>query len=169
MALTQAQLVILKAAIVADPVLDAYPNNSDGAFAIAAILNQEVVPNFYVWRSQLSLDTITQNGFDWVEVDNLTASKARIWEWLFENDTRSINPSKANVRAGIAECWKGTAGKNAVRLSVFQHCQKLATRFEKIFATGLGTVTDGDGVGPATTSVTGSVSYAEVEAARNLV
>lgn len=164
--MTPTQLQAIKAEINADPALSSQPMNSDGAFAIAAALNQTATPDFYVWKTELMLDEITQNGFDWVEVDNLSVGKARIWEWLFDNASRSINPSKANVRAGIAECWKGTAGKNAVRAAVFGHCQRLATRFEKLFATGAGTSTDGDGVGPASMAVVGPISYQDVEQAR---
>ena len=71
-----------------------------------------------------------QNGFDWVEVDNLTVGKARIWEWLFDNATTTINPSKANVRAGIAECWKGTAAKLAVQAAVLAHCKAHLTGYK---------------------------------------
>lgn len=168
MALTPAQLATLKAAILADPALNAQPMNSDGAFAIAVAMNTTATPNFFVWDQLVPQSRIMQNGFDWVRVDNLSIGKARIWEWLFDNDQKAIDANKANVRAGIAECWKGTAADNAVRFTVFQHCQRLATRGEKLFATGLGTTTDADGVGPASLVVVGSISYQDVEAARNL-
>ena len=162
------QLATLKAAILADNALASQPMNSDGAFEIAAALNQTATPTFYVWRTEVSQDEIMQNGFDWVRVDNLSVGKARIWEWLFDNSSASINPSKANVRAGIAECWKGTAADNAVRLSVFQHCQRLASRFEVLFATGSGTTTSVDGVGPGAMVIVGPVSYQDVLQARAL-
>ena len=53
MALTAAQLSTLKAAILADPALNAEPNNSDGAFAIAAALNQLSSPAFIVWKTDI--------------------------------------------------------------------------------------------------------------------
>lgn len=168
MALTPAQLATLKAAILADPVLNSQPMNSDGAFFIAGEMNKDAVPSFFVWNTLVTWEQVMQNGFDWVQVDNLTDPKARTWEWLFKNDTASINPSYTGVRAGIAEVWKGTAGKNAVRAYVFGKCQRIATRFEKLFATGLGVTTDADGNGPATMSVIGPLSYQDVEAARNL-
>ena len=98
-----------------------------------------VPSTFIAWRSRVLQDEIMQNGFDWVRVDNLSVGKARIWEWLFDNATRSIDARKDNVRAGIAECWKGTAADIAVRDAVLGHCKRTATRAEKMFATGTGT------------------------------
>lgn len=168
MALTPQQLAALKAAIDGDQALAAEPLNSDGYFNIAAALNGQLAsPDFYVWRSTVTQDEIMQNGFDWVRVDNLSVGKARIWEWMFDNAVASINPSKANVRAGIAEVWKGTAADNAVRQAVFNRCQARATRAQKLFATGPGTTTSVDGVGPATMAVE-SISLSDVEAARAL-
>lgn len=166
--LTQQQLSALKGEIDADPVLAAKPLNSDGYFDIAVALNSQLAtPDFYVWRSSVTQDEIMQNGFDWVRVDNLSVGKARIWDWLFDNAATAISPSKANVRAGIAEVWKGTAADNAVRLAVFQHCQQRATRAQKLFAAGAGNATDQDGVGPATMAVE-AVSMSDIEAARAL-
>ena len=85
------------------------------------------------------LDEIMTNGFDWVLVDNLSVGKARIWEWLFNNESRSINAGKSNVRAGIDECWKGTAAMLAQRDVIYTHLKRNATLFEKAFATGSGT------------------------------
>lgn len=168
MALTAQQLATLKAAILADPVLNAEPMNGDGYFNIAqALNNQQASPDFFVWRTAVDFEVIRANGFDWVRVDNLSVGKARIWEWLFKFFNAPINPSQANVRAGIAEVWKGTAADNAVRHVVFQKCQMLASRVQKLFATGPGTTTDQDGVGPATMAVE-AISVFDVEQARNL-
>jgi hypothetical protein len=161
--LTTAQLQALKAAIDADPVLSAQPLNSDGAFFIAAALNQEVAPAFVVWRTSVPLEEITSNGFAWTLVDALSAGSARIWEWMFDNSSRSINPSKANIRQGIADVWSGTAGKLAVQASVLGHCKRNATRAEKILATGTGTTES-----PAAMGFEGALSYQEIETARNL-
>jgi hypothetical protein len=155
------QLITLKAAILADPVLAAYPLNSDGAYAIAQALNAQAAPDFIVWRSSVTQDEIMQNGFDWVRVDNLSVGKARIWVWMFSNATGAMNPSKLNVRAGIDECWKGTAADLAVRAAVYAHCKRACTVLEKIFSTGAGS-----DASPATMAVEGAISYQEVQAAR---
>lgn len=166
--LTSVQQTTLKNDITADPVLLALAqqNTAIGYQQIADAYNSVANPNFFVWKSIVTQDEIMQNGFDWVRVDNLAVGKARIWEWMFSNEARAVNPSKANVRAGIAEVWKGTAADNAVRQVVFNHCQRLATRLEKLFASGgTGATTSVDGVGPATMAVEGLIDRDAVERA----
>lgn len=164
MALTVEQLQKIKDAIVADPVLNAFPQNSDGAFAIKDALNLQATPAFIVWRTSVLQDEIMQNGFDWARVDNLSVGKARIWQWMFDNADRSFNPSRANVRAGIDATWVGTAADLAVRAAVYAHCKRAATRAEKILAASA----TGTDVTPATMTFEGELSYQDVEQARAL-
>lgn len=160
MALTTEQKLIIKNYVEADPALSQLQPSADNAFAIAAALQQVASPAFIVWRSSVTQDEIMQNGFDWTQADNLTVGQARIWEWLFDNDANALNPSKANVRQGITECWKGTAAKVAVATAVFAHCKRSATIIEKILATGTGTDAT-----PATMGYEGSVSYNDIGSA----
>lgn len=164
MGLTSAQQATLKAYITNDETLNAFPNNSDGAFAIAALLNVAASPDFYVWKSSVEVGEIMQNGFDWTRVDNLTVGKSRIWDWMMR--TGVINPSRANVRAGVLAVF-ATAGDLNTRLAVFQHSQRLATVAEKLFATGTGTATTEQGAGPAVMGFEGNLSYQDVDTARN--
>jgi hypothetical protein len=138
--LTESELTIFRTALLAetDPELVGYRTNGQTPL-IVAWYSKPATPDFWVWRTRVTQDEIMQNGFDWVRVDNLTVGKARIWEWLFDNSEQAINPSKDNVRAGIAECWKGTAADIAVRDAVLVHCRRLCTRVERLFATGQGT------------------------------
>jgi hypothetical protein len=160
--MTPEQLIVFRAAFLAetDPELVEYRTNGQTPL-IVAWYSKPAAPDFWVWRSRVTQDEIMQNGFDWVRVDNLTVGKARIWEWLFDNADRAINPTKDNVRAGIAECWKGTAPDIAVRDAVLAHCRRLCTRIERLFATGLGTT-----VSPGTATVT-SLTEADVSSALN--
>ena len=158
MALTSAQKQTLATYIASVPEWAAMPKNSDTAYYIAEQLNKVDPSNFIVWKTFVSQDEIMMNGFDWVQVDNLSVGKARIWEWLFNNQTRSMNPSKLNVRAGIAECWKGTAAMLAVQAVVLGHCKRPATVVEKLFATGTGT-----DASPATMAYESPITYPEVE------
>lgn len=138
MSLTTAQLSDLKTAILEE---------TDPAFVVLRTANNEQgmadwyneLSPFVVWKTYVSQDEIMQNGFNWVRVDNLSVGKARIWEWLFDNQQAAINPSKANVRAGIAECWKGTDADLAVQAAVLTHCRRACSRAERIFASGTGT------------------------------
>jgi hypothetical protein len=138
MNLTQTQLSTLKAAILAsvDPSIIAArdPVNEP---ELARLYN--LPTTFIAWKTKVTEDEIMQNGFDWTQVDNQTVGKARIWDWMFRNTDKSINPSKVNVRAGIDEAWKGTAPMLAVRAAVYVHCKRVATEAEKVFATGTGT------------------------------
>ena len=161
--MTPEQLIILRDYIASVPEWAAMPNNSDTSYFIADELRKDAEPAFVVWRSSVTQDEIMQNGFDWVRVDNLSVGKARIWEWLFDNQSATCNPSKINVRAGIDECWKGTAADLAVRAAVYAHCKRNANVLEKLFATGAGTDAT-----PATMTVEGGLSYQQVDQARAL-
>lgn len=107
---------------------------------LARLYNLAASPVFYVWKDSVTQDEVMTNGFDWTRVDNLTVGKARIWEWMFDNARKSIDPRKANVLSGIVETWRGTAADIAVRGVVLGHCYRLASVFERIFATGAGTL-----------------------------
>jgi hypothetical protein len=159
--LSQAQLAVLKAAILADPVLAAFPNGGDGNFAIAQAMNLEAVPAVVVWKDKVTDQEVMQNGFDWTRVDNLSVGKARIWDWMFRFGY--IDASKSNIRAGIDACWAGTAQDLAVRAAVYVHCKRNASRVEALFDVGTGTTLD-----PSTLPVSGVVTPSEIETARNL-
>jgi hypothetical protein len=105
---------------------------------LADLLNANASPVFVVWRSAVPQTEIMLNGFDWTRVDNLSVGKARIWQWLFDNPEKTINPSKTNIRAGIDATWTGTQADLDVRAAVYVHCKRDATRLEKLFATGTG-------------------------------
>lgn len=156
--MTPAQLQILKTAVLADQTLAAVGRNDT---ELARLLNLPTA--FVVWRNLVNQDEIMQNGFDWVRVDNLSVGKARIWEWLFDNPQRSINPSKVNVRAGIDEAWKGTAADLAVRAAVYTHCKRFATRAEQILGSGTGTDAT-----PASLGFEGAVSITDIGEMWNL-
>lgn len=161
--LDQTQLTALKTYIDSVPEWATLPNDSTSALFISQQLDAIASPDFIVWKTSVQLEEITQNGFNWVRVDNLSVGKARIWEWMFGSEDRSINPSKTNVRAGIDEVWKGTAADLAVRAQVYAHCKRRATVGEKVLATGAGTDAN-----PAVMSHEGTIGYPDVQAARSL-
>lgn len=153
--LTTDQKLALKTAIEADNAFVKVPHTSDGAYFIADAFNLIASPAWIVWKTSVRVDEIMRNGMDWTRVDNLTVGKARIWDWMTGLGT--LNPSKANVRAGIDATWVGTAADLAVRASVYTHCKRPATRAEKIFSTGAGTDAT-----PATLTYEGSLVYQDV-------
>jgi hypothetical protein len=150
----------LKAYILATPALAAFPQGSDGSYAIAELLNLKAAPDYIVWKTSVNIDEIMRNGMDWTRVDNLAVGKARIWDWM--GRLGSFDSSRVNVRAGIDACWIGTAADLAVRAQVYTHCKRPATVVEKVLATGAGT-----DASPSTMGFDGTVSYQEIETVRN--
>jgi hypothetical protein len=139
MDLTPTQLQTFKSAILADPNLaDEVAAGANGDIANA--FNVDAAPQFTVWRTRVTREECSVEGFDWTQVDNLTVGQARIWDWLFASG--SADPSEGGVRAGITECWKGTAAKVLVRDFVLGKCKRLATRFERLYTTGTGSTVD---------------------------
>lgn len=165
MSLSLTQLQTLKAAIAADPALNSQPNGSDGNAMIAAAFNIGASPEFIIWRSDVPVAEVMQNGFDWTRVDNLSVGKARIWDWMTQFG--SFDPSRVNIRAGIDATWVGTAADLAVRAAVYVHCKRAATRGEKLYSTGTGS-----DASPATLDASFggqlTVSASDVDSARNL-
>ena len=155
MALTPQQLATLKADVLANGDTAALYNDGNLS-GLADLYNADASPDYIVWRSKVTQDEIMLNGFDWTRVDNLNAGPARVWEWMFSNQSRSIDPSKPNVRAGIDAVWKGTAADLAVRAAVYVHCKRKARRLEKLFATGAGTDAN-----PSVMVYEGEVPYVE--------
>lgn len=167
--LTPAQLSALKAAIQADPVLNAQPNNSDGAIAIAEALNLAAAPDFWVWRTAVSKTELTNTTgpdgttFTWVGAGFITrsAGEQAAWRELF-NGSNSVNPSLANVRQAFADIFSGTGNAQANRTHLLAVARRKATRAEKLFATGTGSTAS-----PATMVFEGNLNTQDVETARN--
>lgn len=137
--MTPEQLNDLRTDVLGNPDTLALYNAGDRA-GLADAYNAPANPAYWVWRMQVPREEFEEDdGFNWTVVDNLsTGSKYRIWEWMF-GAKGYINPSKANIRAGIAATWVGNAQLLAVQAMVLAKCKRQALRVEKFFATGLGT------------------------------
>lgn len=160
--LTTAQLGVLKTYINSVPALASKPLTSAGNGEIATELNKAASPDFYVWRPLVTeKECMSDVVFAWSRVDNLSVGKARIWEWLFKFG--SIDASQSNVRAGITACWTGTQADTDVQTAVLAKCKRLATQFEKLLATGTGSVGS-----PAVMAAEGPVTADHVAEAREL-
>ena len=171
MPLTAAQKVTLKADILADPTLNAEPNNDDGAFAIAAAYNLNAVPDYWVWRSNVPKNEFTQSlsidgtTFTWTGNGFIgrTQGERDAWRELF-NATNSVNPSLANVRQAFQDIFSGAQAEAvANRAHMATVGRRKARRGEKLFATGLGTT-----VAPSVMGYEGTISFQDVSSARNL-
>jgi hypothetical protein len=145
--LTPAQVATVKAYLDSDPMYEQkFLHGWDGCLELAEYLNKtRWTPEFIVWRTNTSIESILSNGFTWSAVDTLTVGKARIWEWM--SALGYINASKPNVRQGLQDCF----GSSQPNLAA--HLKRPALIIEKLLATGTGTTAS-----PATMSWEGPVS-----------
>jgi hypothetical protein len=160
MALTPQQLAALKADILADPVLAAFPMTSDGAYEIAVAYN--LPSSTTVWRTDVSADEI---GNAWVgtDIDGMSALNMQRLQLLLASSPQGLfNMSRIDRRAGFENPF-GTNVNNASRVAMRAVWKRLATRLEKLFATGTGTEAS-----PATMTFEGSIGYTDVIEARQL-
>jgi hypothetical protein len=157
--LTQAQLLTLKNDIIADPVLNAYPNNEDAAYAIAMVYNLQAIPDFTVWKTNIPTEVVKQ-GTVWTEFIGRSAGERDAFMFMLSNGW--INAADLNIRQGISDIFSGPNGAGT-RANLIAIAKRLATRVEKLFATGTGT-----NASPATMTFEGNLSYRVVFEARNL-
>lgn len=155
--LTEAQLIALAADIAADPILSAYPNNSDGNFAIAELYNLDATPAWYVWRSNIPIDEVRQ-AIVWTEYIDRSVGERETFLLMIAN--HALDASEVNVRQGIADIFSGpqAVGTRAALLALGK---RTASRAEKLFSSGTGTEDN-----PATMEFEGNLSYRDVETAR---
>ena len=186
MSLTTEQQATLKAAILANPTWNAFPNNTDGAFGIAALLNAYPAVDFNVWMTNAS----TQAVIDAVDGSKYTPTDAADGTAIYTNrilacqtkqisfqtlvqGRETIDASKSNVRSwlrdAVIQVPAGSAGAllapgGASGATALAACIRKATEIEQILSTGSATT------GSTTANLLGFegvISYQEVDAARN--
>ena len=167
------QLQAIKTAIDADPVLSAKPMNGDGDFDIATALNLVRTPDFWVWRTQVSKDELTnsvsQDGttFAWTGAGFITRSVGErdAWRELFDR-LGNVNPSLANVRQAFTDIFSGaTAPAPANRTHLATVSRRRATLVEHVLRTNTAA---GTTAAPDTMGAEGPITPYEVQAARAL-
>ena len=159
--MTDAQSVTLKAAIVADPVLNAVPMTyPDGATQLAALLNAAASPPFVVWKTGVPIGEVGR-AFNASELAGLTSLNHTRLQTLAIYLAGGVNPSNASVRAFFDDIFSGAAGTNT-RVALSALWRRNARLIEKILATGTGSEAS-----PATLSFEGAVSPADVHNARS--
>lgn len=172
--MTNAQLQALKAAIEADAALmeiwGGPKHPSDKADAIARELNEEAPAFFWVWRTSVTKREITEGGsldpdgvtvrsWNWTGNGFISRSAGEIaaWQELF-NHAQVINPSLTNVRQAFQDILSGVGNAASNRAHMANVCRRLATRAEKVLATG-GT---GNAASPATMGFEGALRYQDI-------
>lgn len=161
MTLTPAQLQTLKTDITNDATLNAYPVNSDWAAVIADAYNLAATPAFTVWKRNVPLSDVANNlvGTDLSGLSTLNHTRLQTVVLLSQD---GVNASLSDRRAFFDDIFSG-AGGAATRAKLLILWKRLATRGEKLFATGTGS-----DASPATMAVEGPMSYQEVLTAREL-
>jgi hypothetical protein len=168
MHLTSAQKLVIRNAIAADPVLAALPNNSDGSVEIAAALNLDASPDFWVYKTRLAREDVVGGTsgdgttFTWAGAGYITRAQGERDAFSEIFALGSCNPSMPNVRAAFTDIFSGTGNAAANRTHIANVQRRKASRFEKLFATGTGSTAS-----PATLVLEGPISYQEIDEARN--
>jgi len=159
--LTAAQLVALRADILADGALSAIPRNDDGFIEIAAAYNLAASPALSVWRTDAQvkdiLDAMTFSNYtpnDPPDGTALYTNRALVIQTKQMNlqtmlqGRQSIDASRANIRLALRDAVialpSGTGGDaqsagGASGATVLAACKRNATRAEKLFAAGSAT------------------------------
>lgn len=191
--LTNAQLTTLKAAINGNPTWAAYPQNGDGYFNLAQVLNITASPAFKVWRTDTPVASII-DAINWAnytpndaiaDADSgdllqrkngrlLTSQTKQMNLQLMLQGRDKLDCSKATLRAGLRDAVilvpTGAGGANtspggASGVNVLNACTRAATEAEKILAGAQETT------GTVTANVLGfegKLTGQDVEAARQL-
>ncbi len=186
MALTPAQQATLKANILAAGDTASLRDSPDGRYEIARLYNLTAAPDFYVWRdldaetvtdlitfaSMTPADAVPTTPALTVDVYRARALACQGKQFNLQNlliGRTTIRMKRTNTRAAFQDCLTnipaGAAGAliSANWVGVRDAAKFLATRFERVFATGTGTfATPGDLV------IEGTVSFGDVDAALNL-
>lgn len=140
--------------------VNALPNATDPNACIAAVYNLANSPAFTVWKTKVPKVTVGET-FNAAELAGLTSLNTQrlqnLAAWL---DT--INPSLLTVRTFFDDVFSGAGGTNT-RAALLILWKRLASRFERLYATGTGSDPS-----PATLVVEGTLSGATVGNARNL-
>lgn len=132
-------------------------HDSENAFQVAVWYGLTATPDFWVWKTSVTArQLMSDGGFDWTRIDNLSVSKARIWEFMMAAQT--VDPSQSNIRAGFAACFSAV-GDAATLAAITVQCRRLAGRIEKLFAVGTGSTGS-----PATMGYEGKITDSDVRA-----
>lgn len=182
--LTSQQAVVLKAAILANPVLSAFPLTADGFLNLRDALNADANPNFWVWSTNTEVQAIRAA----VVWSNLTPNEAPDGTQAWANRSLQCQGKQfnlqmiipfagtfsgvdANIRNGLQDALQGVrsgaggAVQDAGWAAVRNTLARKAKFVEQIFANTSG----GDGSTralSATMTFEGFLTAADIETAR---
>ena len=154
--LTPAQRATLKANVLAagDSAAFISAGNWDG---LAALYSAPAIPNFTIWKTGVLLVEVGNNIVA-SELAGLSSLNATRLQTIALYSPSGINPSLVDRRAFFDDVFSGAGGVNT-RARLLILWKRLATRFEKVFATGTGS-----DASPATLVLEGGISGADLQA-----
>lgn len=143
--LTAEQFAILRPIVIAEPSLQQARDVGDGQM-IAAWCNALATPDFivtktYMSRHEVLVDTSLEGTtFTWTAGAYITRSQGErdAFREMF-NSTGSVNPTKASIQAAFTDIFSGAGGAGN-RDHILKISKRKATRAEKAFSTGTGTL-----------------------------
>lgn len=159
MTLTAAQSTVLRADIIADVVFNALPINDDTSQTIANAYNANASPAYTVWKNVVPISQVGDN-FDAAELGGLTTADVSRLQVMADYAPSGINPSMPDRRLFFDDIFSG-AGGTITRGKLATLWRRLATRGEKLFASGAGS-----DVSPSTMTFVGLITRNDVNAAR---
>lgn len=160
--LTPAQLQTLKTYIVSQGDLASQPANADGDAKIVELLSLPAAgPNNIVWKTNVSIGEVGQ-AFDPTELGNRTSLEHTRLQTQAIYLAGGINPSRAGTRAFFDAIFSAAGGANT-RAALLVLYKRVATRGERLYATGTGS----DAV-PALLVIEGALDPDDVQKARAL-
>lgn len=159
-------------ALKADMVTSSQPTtgSDDVALTVANFYNANASPDFWVWRTSVGKDELTNSTsvdgttFNWTGTGFITRNQGErdAWRELFDRDG-NCNPSLANVRQAFTDIFSGgTVPAPANRTHLATVSRRKATRFEKLFAAGTGSTAS-----PAVMALEGALTVDDVKRAWN--
>lgn len=159
---TPAQLQTLKTYIAGQADLNSQPNTSDGNFEVARLLNLAAAgPNNVVWKTSVPIGDVGK-AFVGSELAGLTTLNHTRLQTLAIYLSAGVNPSLASNRQFFDDIFSGAGGVNT-RAALLALWKRVATRGERVFATGTGS-----DASPAVLVMEGLIDTDDVEAARAL-
>jgi hypothetical protein len=158
---TEEHLDALAADIAADPGLSTLPKNSDGAWAIAQAYNLPASPDFWVWKTSLMEQdvyeaTVDDASWNWATYKAQTLQDRDSWATMWRPG--QVNPALAQTRSGWQAIFGGQGASQVQQNYLLAVGRRVATRTEKLYATGPGTTAQ-----PATMTFEGTLSPSIVE------
>ena len=152
--LTPAQKATLKTAIQADSTANAFYVSGDLS-GLADYLNAPASPSFTVWKTLVPISGVG-NAVVATDLAGLSTLNATRLQTIVTLLSGGVNPTRADTRQFFDDVFSGSGGA-ATRASLLILWKRLATRVEKILATGTGS-----DASPATSGFESPLSYTEL-------